>query len=173
MWLFQLVCILYCGCFNLFCNVWVCVCVGVLVTCVIVFTVFCIVCTVFLYCFVYVYLFHICFVCTSVRTTATEWELNCDNNNNNNNNNNNKYVQIIFRSKTNPSKQQKSLLKTLIKPMLCYGSLTWTLTADAKHVWKENIAKNIWPNTGRGTLASQTEQWTLHFIQWAKHRGGH
>ena len=21
-------CILYCGCFNLFCNVWVCVCVG-------------------------------------------------------------------------------------------------------------------------------------------------
>jgi hypothetical protein len=23
------VCILYCVCFNLFCNVWVCVCVGV------------------------------------------------------------------------------------------------------------------------------------------------
>jgi len=23
-WLFHLVCILYCGCFNLFCNVWVC-----------------------------------------------------------------------------------------------------------------------------------------------------
>jgi len=32
-------------------------CVGVLVICVPVFTVFCIVCTVFLYCFVYVYLF--------------------------------------------------------------------------------------------------------------------
>jgi len=43
---------LYCGCFNLFCNVWVCVCVGfvmcwcsdncvgVLVICVLVFTVF-------------------------------------------------------------------------------------------------------------------------------------
>jgi hypothetical protein len=57
-----------------FCNVWVCVCmgflmcgcfdncVGVLVICVLVFTVF-------LYCFVYVYLFL--FV-TSVRTTATE-----------------------------------------------------------------------------------------------------
>ena len=28
LWLFYLVCILYCGCFNLFCNVWVCVCVG-------------------------------------------------------------------------------------------------------------------------------------------------
>ena len=30
LWLFYLVCILYCGCFNLFCNMWVCVCVGVL-----------------------------------------------------------------------------------------------------------------------------------------------
>jgi len=33
LWLFYLVCILYCGCFNLFCNVWcvcVCVCGGVL-----------------------------------------------------------------------------------------------------------------------------------------------
>jgi hypothetical protein len=40
------------------CNVWVCVCVGVgvLVICALVFTVFCIVCTVFLYCFFYVYL---------------------------------------------------------------------------------------------------------------------
>ena len=54
-------------CFNLFCKVWVCVCVGfvmcgsfdkcvgVLVKCVLVFTVFCIVCTVFLNCFFYVY----------------------------------------------------------------------------------------------------------------------
>ena len=54
-------CIVYSGCFNLFCNVWVCVCVGfvmcVLVICVLVFTMFRIVCTVFLYCFVYVYLF--------------------------------------------------------------------------------------------------------------------
>ena len=46
LWLFYLVCILYCGCFNLFCNVLVCVCgcfdncVGVLVICVLVFTVF-------------------------------------------------------------------------------------------------------------------------------------
>ena len=62
-----------------FCNVWVCVClsfviygcfdncVGVLVKCVQVFTLF-------LYGFFYVYL--ILFV-TSVRTTATEWKLNC------------------------------------------------------------------------------------------------
>jgi hypothetical protein len=44
-----------------FCNVCVCGCfdncVGVLVIYVKVFAVFCIVCTVFLYCFVYVYLF--------------------------------------------------------------------------------------------------------------------
>jgi hypothetical protein len=32
-------------------------CEGVLVICVLVFTVFCIVCTVFLYCFIYVYSF--------------------------------------------------------------------------------------------------------------------
>ena len=50
-----------CGCFD---N-----CVGILVICVHVFTVFCIVSTVFLYCFIYVYL--LLFV-TSVRTTATE-----------------------------------------------------------------------------------------------------
>jgi hypothetical protein len=50
-----------CGCFD---N-----CMGVLIICVLVLTVFFIVCTVFLYCFAYVYLFL--FV-TSVRTTATE-----------------------------------------------------------------------------------------------------
>ena len=76
-----LTCFVMCGCVYLgggggvyFDN-----CVGVLVIRNIVFTV----CTVFLYCFVYVYLFI--FV-TNVRTTATEWQLNCSNNNNNNNN---------------------------------------------------------------------------------------
>ena len=48
-------------------------CVGVLVIFLLVFTMFCTVCTVFLYCFVYVYYF---FICTSVRTTATEWKPN-------------------------------------------------------------------------------------------------
>ena len=48
----NLVCILYCGCFSLSCNVWVSICVGfdscvgVLVICVLVFIGFCIVCTV-------------------------------------------------------------------------------------------------------------------------------
>jgi len=90
LWLFYVVCTLYCGCFHLFCNMWVCVyvgfvmcgcvhvwvlqCVGILVICVLVFTVFCIVCTVFLSCFIYVQLFL--FV-TGVKTTATEWNLNC------------------------------------------------------------------------------------------------
>ena len=52
-----------CGCFD---N-----CVGVLVICVLVFTVFCNVCTVFFVLF-RLCIFIICFVCTSVRTTATE-----------------------------------------------------------------------------------------------------
>ena len=45
---------------NLFCNVWVSVCGGVLVIFVLVYTVSCIVCTVFLYYFVYVYIFLFC-----------------------------------------------------------------------------------------------------------------
>jgi len=60
-------CFFYCGCFNLFCTVWV-----FLVICILVFTVFCIVCTVFLLlCRLGVFSL-IRFVCTSVRTTATE-----------------------------------------------------------------------------------------------------
>ena len=47
-------------------------CVGVLVIFVPVFSVFCIVCTVFLYSLVYVIFILVHFVCTSVRTTATE-----------------------------------------------------------------------------------------------------
>jgi hypothetical protein len=54
-----MVCILYCGCFNLSGYVWVSVCWGVLVISILVFTLFCTVCTVFLYCFVYVYLLFV------------------------------------------------------------------------------------------------------------------
>ena len=56
-------CCVMCGCSN---N-----CVGVLVTRLLVLTVFCIVCTMFLHCFVYVYFILIYFVCSRVRTTAT------------------------------------------------------------------------------------------------------
>jgi len=72
LWLFHLVCILYCGCFNLFYNV-----LGVLVICVLVFTVFCTVCTVLFVLFRLCIFILVCFVCTSVRTTATEWQVNC------------------------------------------------------------------------------------------------
>ena len=64
MWVFWQLC----GCFYS--------CVGVLVICVLLFTVFCIVCTVF--CIVsFMYIFSYLFVCTSLRTNATEWQLNC------------------------------------------------------------------------------------------------
>jgi len=91
LWLFHLgtsctVCFnLYCVCFNLFCNVCVCVyvcvcvcvCVGVFVICVLVFTVFCIVRSLFFVLFRLCIFILICFVCTSVRTAATDWQLNC------------------------------------------------------------------------------------------------
>ena len=59
-----------------FCNVWVCVCVGVLVICVVVYTVFCIVFTVFVLFRLCIFIL-ICFVFTSLRITVTEWKLNC------------------------------------------------------------------------------------------------
>jgi hypothetical protein len=94
--LFYLVFILYCVCFNL-CNVWVLYCVGYLLICVLVFAVFCIVCTAFcvvctafcvvctafcVVCTAFFVLFRLCililmcFVCISVRTIATEWQVN-------------------------------------------------------------------------------------------------
>jgi hypothetical protein len=79
--LFHLVCILYCGCFNL-CNVWVCVCGGFVMNGYFVNMCTCIYCV--LYCLYCVFVLFrlcifilICFVCTSVRTTDTEWQLNC------------------------------------------------------------------------------------------------
>jgi len=60
MWVCVCMVFVMCGCFD---N-----CVGVLVICVLVFTVICIACNEFLYCFFYAYLFL--FV-TSVRTTST------------------------------------------------------------------------------------------------------
>jgi len=51
--------------------------VGILVKCVLVFTVFVMLICVF-YCFVYIHIFIlISFVCTNVRTVATVWKLNC------------------------------------------------------------------------------------------------
>ena len=55
-----------------FCNMWVCVCVGVLVICVLVCIVLCFVCTMFFVLFRSCIFILICFVCTNVRTAATE-----------------------------------------------------------------------------------------------------
>jgi len=68
-----LTCFVMCGCVYVcgFCNVWVCVCVRILIICVLVFTVFCIICSVFLVLFS-LCIFIICFVCTILRTTATD-----------------------------------------------------------------------------------------------------
>ena len=58
--------------FELFlCNVWACVCVGVLVICVLVFIVFCIVCAMSFVLFRLCVFILICFVCIGFRTTAT------------------------------------------------------------------------------------------------------
>ena len=89
LWIFNLVCTLYCGCFNLFCDVLVfsqlCGCFGNICA-----RIYCVL--YFLYCVFVLFRLCIfilnCYVCTSVRTTATEWKLNCSNNNNNDNNNN-------------------------------------------------------------------------------------
>jgi hypothetical protein len=84
---------LYCGGFILFCNVWVCACVGfvmcgcsdnfvgVLVICVLVFTVlYC------FYCFVYVYLFlFVLSVLVLGLLPPSDNSLAVNNNNNNNN----------------------------------------------------------------------------------------
>jgi len=80
LWLFHLLCVLYCGCFNLFCNVWVnvyvcvCVCVfgggGVLTTVwvywyyVCLYLLFCLYCAFVLLC-LYIFIL-ICFFYTSV-----------------------------------------------------------------------------------------------------------
>jgi hypothetical protein len=60
------VCILYCGCFNLFCNVWVCVGVGfVMCGCVYVLVLFC------------VYVRVVCFVCWFLCGFCVVWVCVC------------------------------------------------------------------------------------------------
>ena len=85
---------------ELVCNVWVCVCVGVCMSVCFGNMCTCIYCV--LYCLYCVFVLFslcifilICFVCTNVRTTATEWKLN---RNNNNNNNNNYYYYILMKA---------------------------------------------------------------------------
>jgi hypothetical protein len=86
------VCVCVCVCVCVY--VCVCVCVSVCVNFVMCgwFRDMCTRIYCVLYCLYCVFILYrlcifilICFVCTSVRTTTTEWKLNCNNNNNNNN----------------------------------------------------------------------------------------
>jgi hypothetical protein len=45
-------------------------------------------------------------------------------------------VQTTFRSKQIHTNNKIRLHKTLIKPVLCYGSVTWTLTQTAEQMLK-------------------------------------
>ena len=63
-------------------------CVGVSVICVL--YLLCFYCLYCVFILLLLCMFRlIIFICTTIRTTATKWNLNCSNNNNNNNNNNN------------------------------------------------------------------------------------
>ena len=92
-----MLCISYCGCFNLFCNVWVCVCVGFVMCrcfgdmCTCIYCVLCCFYCVFVLFRLWVFIL-ICFVCTVVRTAATEWQLNCSSSRSSSNNNNNNNI---------------------------------------------------------------------------------
>jgi hypothetical protein len=89
LWLLRLVCILYCSCFNWFCNVWVYVCVDFVMCGGSVNMCTCIYCGLYyFYCvfgiFSFMYIYSYLFRLYCVRIVATEWQLNCINNNNNN-----------------------------------------------------------------------------------------
>jgi len=72
LWQLYLVCTLYCGCLDLLRNVWV-------------FWLYVYLCLLRFILFVLYFVFFrlckfilICFVCISIRTTATRWQLNCN-----------------------------------------------------------------------------------------------
>jgi len=43
----------------------------------------------------------------------------------------------------NPAKQQNKIYKTLMKPIICYGSVTWTLTQTAEQM-PNTFERKIW-----------------------------
>ena len=71
-------------------------------------------------------------------------------------------LQIIFRSKQIHRNNKTRLYKTLIKPILCYGSVTWTLAHTAEQMlntFERKILRRICGPTQVGeTPASQMEQ---------------
>jgi len=132
LWLFLLVCILYCGCFNLFYNLWVCVCEcvcgGVLKLCgcfgntckciyCVLYCLFCVFCIVS---FMYIYSYF--FICTDVRTTATEWQLNWSNNNNNKTFINSFIPNSVLWEFLNLLKSQSSTKYKLVLPLSIHSN---------------------------------------------------
>jgi hypothetical protein len=71
-------------------------------------------------------------------------------------------LQTIFRSKQIHRNNKIRLYKTLIKPILCYGSVTWTLTQMSEQMlntFERKILRRIYGPThkGGGMLASQMQ----------------
>ena len=70
-------------------------------------------------------------------------------------------LKTIFRSQKMYQNNKIRFHAILTKPILYYGSVTWTLTHDrtnAAYIRKDCIMKNLWPNTRKRTLASQMQQ---------------
>ena len=62
-------------------------------------------------------------------------------------------LQTIFRSKQILRNNKIRLYKTLIKPILCYGSVTWTLTQTAEQMlntFERKILRRIYGTTQEG-----------------------
>jgi hypothetical protein len=52
-------------------------------------------------------------------------------------------LQTIFRSKQIHRNNKIRLYKTLIKPVLCYGSVTWTLTQTTEQIMLKTFERKI------------------------------
>jgi hypothetical protein len=62
-------------------------------------------------------------------------------------------LQTIFRSKQIHRNNKIRLYRTLIKPMLCYGSVTWTLTQTSEQMlntFERKILRRIYGPTHEG-----------------------
>ena len=68
-------------------------------------------------------------------------------------------LQTIFQSKQIHRNNNIRQYKTLIKPILCYGSVTWTLTSEqVPNTFERKILRRIYgPTHEGGMLASQME----------------
>jgi len=63
------------------------------------------------------------------------------------------FLQTIFRSKQMHRNNKTRLYKTLIKPVLCYGSVTWTVTQTAEWMlstFERKILRRIYGPTQEG-----------------------